>query len=73
MSWNVSMQGTHVQAEDAVTADPHVPVAIRTAAHHVLQAVAADAQVMLSTNGHIDTTGRGNATISVRTIAEEKA
>lgn len=69
MSWSVSADGTRDEAQRKLDADPQVPPAVRTAVDQLLREFSVEKTVTVTTHGHHDTAGGGNATVSVQTTS----
>jgi hypothetical protein len=68
MSWSKSVQGTHDEAKAQIAADQSVPQSMKDALAPILAEFSPEKHVSVSTYGHHDGAGGGNATITVTTI-----
>lgn len=68
MSWSVNVRGSHDEAKSKIAADQNVPQSIKDALGPILGEFSPEKAVTVSTHGHHDTSGGGNATITVATV-----
>lgn len=67
MSWSVTADGTHEEAKEKIAADTTVPQGIKDALGPVLAEFSPEKAVSVSTHGHHDGQGGGNANLQVTT------
>ncbi len=67
MSWSVKADGTREEANAKIAAESSVPQAIKAATVQMLAEFSPEKAVTVSTHGHHDGAGGGNATIAVAT------
>jgi hypothetical protein len=67
MSWSVTAEGTRDEVNKKIANEASVPVAVVGAIGMVMAEYAPDVPLTVTTNGHHDGAGGGNATITVKT------
>jgi hypothetical protein len=68
MSWSVRADGKRTEAKETIDADVNVPPNVKQAIDSLLDEFP-EKNVSISTSGHHDGAGGGNATITVQTTS----
>jgi hypothetical protein len=67
MSWSVTVDGTQAEATRKLADKDNVPQSVKDALPQMLTEFAPEKKVSVSTYGHHDSAGGGNATITIST------
>lgn len=68
MSWSAKAEGTRDEANAKIAAETSVPQSIKDAAVTMLTEFSPEKSVTVSTHGHHDGAGGGNAMLAVATV-----